>query len=421
MNKALIVNQFYVTNKQLRNLNLFGTGFLIYSAGYIISGTPNSNFIICQLLQSLSLFLIIPTTINLIRFEIENQQLKLLFVIYFIWSLLIIIRGFQFNYSSIKQMLFDPLFGIFSYFVPLIIFFPKKLDFYKKLFDVIIIFGILAFLYDIVFFKYLVSSDRGSILSRDIIENTSGLVVPCGFILFTHGYHSNKTKLIALGVIILALLFAIYKARRTYIFMCSSTLMVAYFLYLFSSKRKIIVIYLSLLTLLIGIFYVNRLYNVNKSIFGYLVERGDVDTRTGVELYFYDDMRTKDWIIGRGINGEYYCPGIEEDGVTSYRGVIETGFLQTVLKGGLISLGLFLFITIPAILKGLFDSKNTLSKAAALWILLGIIYSYPTIIQGFSLYYLIVWISIGICYSKSIRYLPESSVIGYFNDKTIKN
>lgn len=416
MNRVLIENQFFLTNKQLGNLNLFGVGFIIYTAGSVISGTPNPNFIICQFLQTVGLLLIVPSTMNLARFKIENQHLKLLFVIYFIWSLLIILRGIQFNFSSIKQMLFASGVGMFPYFVPLILLFPKKLELYKKLFVVIVIFGIFSFLYDIVFIKYLINSDRESLESLNTVENASGLITPCGFILFTYGYHSSKTKLIAIGVIILALLFAIYRARRGYIFKCSSILIVAYFLFLFSSKRKTVVIYLSFLVLLAGIFYVNRLYKVNDSIFSYLVERGDADTRTGVELYFYDDMKTKDWIIGRGINGKYYCPGIEEDGVTVYRPIIETGFLQTILKGGLISLGLFLFIAIPAIFKGLFDSKNLLSKAAAIWVLLGIIYSYPGIIQGFSLYYLMIWMSIGICYSKNIRNIPESTMKTYFQN-----
>lgn len=414
MNKILIENQFYITNKQLINLNLFGAGFILYTGGLIISGTPNPNFIICQLFQTLGLFLIIPATINLVQFEIENQQLKFLFVIYCIWLVSIVLRGFEFNYSSLKEMVFDAYFGILPYCVPLIMLFPKKLDFYKKLFDIIIIFGIFALLYDIVFFKYLANSDRESMVSKSTIENASALITPCGFILFTYGYHSSKTKLIALVVIILALLFAIYRARRGYVFKCSSILLIAYFLYLFSSKRKILVIYLSFLVLLAGIFYVNRLYKVDNSIFSYLVERGEEDTRTGVELFFYDDMKTKDWIIGRGINGKYYCPGVEEDGVTVYRGIIETGFLQTILKGGIISLGLFLFITIPAIFKGLFASKNLLSKAAGIWILLGLIYSYPGIIEGFSLYYLMIWISIGICYSKKIRNIPESMMRAYF-------
>ena len=73
-------------------------------------------------------------------------------------------------------------------------------------------------------------------------------------------------------------------------------------------------------------------------------------------------MQLKDWIVGRGINGDTYCPNVQGDAITNYRNVIETGYLQTILKGGVISLGLFLLIAIPAIIHGLFYSKICFQK-----------------------------------------------------------
>jgi hypothetical protein len=124
-------------------------------------------------------------------------------------------------------------------------------------------------------------------------------------------------------------------------------------------------------------------------------------------------MKTTDWIIGKGMLGEYYCPGIDSgDGTfTAYRGVIETGYLQMILKGGILSLLLYLLIIIPAIIKGVFYSKNILSKAAGIWVFLSLIDLYPATVTAFSMQYLLVWISIGICYSKEIRNMPESTVV----------
>ena len=144
------------------------------------------------------------------------------------------------------------------------------------------------------------------------------------------------------------------------------------------------------------------------------MERGKEDTRGGVEEYFYSDMKTQDWIIGRGIDGKYYCPDVRQEVITNYRGVIETGYLQTILKGGLISLGLFLLIAIPAIFKGLFHSKNLLSRGAAIWILYVLICSYPAVINTFTLRYLLVWIAIGICYSPKIRNEPDKDIRDFF-------
>jgi hypothetical protein len=143
----------------------------------------------------------------------------------------------------------------------------------------------------------------------------------------------------------------------------------------------------------------------------YLQQRGAEDTRGSVERYFYNDMERLDWIIGKGMAGLYYSPTMAEG---NYRGTVETDYLNMILKGGLIQVILLLMILIPAVYKGLFQSKNNLSKAAALLILIWLINTHPSTIQVFSLFYVLVWISVGICYSDTIRNLSEKGLVAYF-------
>ncbi len=190
-------------------------------------------------------------------------------------------------------------------------------------------------------------------------------------------------------------------------------------------KKKILILYFSLLAIIVGSLYAANLYHIRTNrIFSFIAERVREDTRTGVELYFYSDMKPIDWIKGRGVNGQYYCPNVDEDAVSNYRSVIETGYLQIILKGGLISLILLLLITIPAIFKGIFYSKNMLSKAAGIWIFLALISLYPATVDTFSMRYFLVWTSIGICYSKKIRDMPDNILREYFLEQkyfTIKS
>ena len=275
--------------------------------------------------------------------------------------------------------------------------------------------GISFLVCDVIFIKGLL--DRYNELTRDYIETFTILSVPCGFILLTYPYHTNKRKLIAGGIVVLSLLLAIYRARRGLSFICFSILMFSYYIYLINTKKKVLLIYLSILTVVIGVLYISDTYKVNKNgLFGFIVQRGETDTRTGVELYFYNDMKTKDWIIGRGINGEYFCPGIDFNQQTDYRALIETGYLQIILKGGIVSLALYLLISIPAIFLGFFHSKNILSKASAIWIFIAVMSLYPTTVDSFSLQYLVVWISIGICYSKKMRNLPDNIIKEIINN-----
>jgi hypothetical protein len=94
--------------------------------------------------------------------------------------------------------------------------------------------------------------------------------------------------------------------------------------------------------------------------------------------------------------------------------MIETNYLQIILKGGIISLGLLLLIIVPACIKGIFYSKNMLSKAAGIWILLWIFCLYPANVDTFTMNYLLVWMCVGICYTKKIRNMPDDFIKQYF-------
>jgi hypothetical protein len=183
---------------------------------------------------------------------------------------------------------------------------------------------------------------------------------------------------------------------------------------MYARKTKVINIVISVFLVLIVSYSGLKVYEKNrKDTFSLINERIGDRTRTQVEQYFIRDFKPKDWIIGRGMNGEYFCPGVNEgDGrISIYRSVIETGFLQIILNGGIISLTLLLLITIPAIIKGLFYSRNLLSKAAGIWIILFFLYAYPGMPAIFSLNYVLVWLSIGICYSQEIRNLSDIQII----------
>jgi hypothetical protein len=177
---------------------------------------------------------------------------------------------------------------------------------------------------------------------------------------------------------------------------------------------KIFLFALSLLLISTIYFFGTKIYSENqRGIFSYISDRlneGIDDTRAGVEEDLFQDMEFKDWVIGKGINGSYYSPGLDGEDFRDYRTGIETDYLAIILKGGLINLGLLLLIAIPAIFKGLFYSRNILSKAAAIWILLYLLDLYPTPVTDFTLNYLLVWISIGICYSNTIRNISENKM-----------
>ena len=283
--------------------------------------------------------------------------------------------------------------------------FPVNIIFIKKAWDVIISCGIIYVILGSFFIKSLIDRDITNKLGINIAESFSKILsLPLGFILLTHKYHLKRTNVIACLILLITLIIAVIKARRGLIFISSSMLVTSYFLYCYGSGKGIKLFFLSILILCILSIFGKEIIS-NSPIFSNAKNRFDEDTRTPVKDCFYSDMDKTSWIIGRGLYGEYFCPGIDEyeEGFVDYRKIIETEYLNLILKGGVIYLIIIAIILIPAIIKGLFYSRNLLTKGAALWIFLWIIYLYPANLSNFTLEYLILWMSVSICYSKTFR------------------
>lgn len=364
--------------------------------------------------------MIIPSSVLLMEFKIENSYLRVIFLLYVVWLITVVLRGISLDYDSVKQMLFNPIRGVLQYFVPFVILFRKSFTFYKRLFDAIYVMGLIYLIFSLLVIKQIISPSS-YYLSQGIVENFSQhLSFTSGFLLLTFIYHSKFRNLFSVFIVFLTFLFAVLRARRGLMFMSFSMLFFAFIVYQYVNKTKVINMVLSIFLVLSLSYLAMRVYQENrKDTFGLLTERIGDDTRSEVERYFYSDFKTKDWLIGRGMNGQYFCPGVEdgEGRLSVYRGVIETGFLQIILNGGIVSLLLFVLIAVPGMLKGIFTSNNLLSKAAGIWIVLFFLYAYPGGPAIFTLNYTLVWLSIGICYSEKIRRMSDGDILALLKSK----
>lgn len=393
--------------------NVFWTAFTIYCLAVAYTGTADPNYIIAQAAQLTSLAVMLPSLFFLIKFKIKNDYLRIVYLCYCLWLFVIVLMGSSewTNYDKLKLFLFDPVVGLI-YFAPMVMLIPLNANMLKKLFTVITVYGIAYLILDLLFIKYLIIPNRTDTLSQGVVEHFADICYSCGFILFTYFYHTKKRNLIAFTAMFASLLFATIQARRGLIFMFSLMFIISYLIFTFYSKHKAIILYFTIFLSILAAFYVIQSYKIKSSnLFGFVLDRGSEDTRTNVEIYFYDDFKLNDWIIGRGIFGSYFCPNIEENQETNNRELIETGYLHTILKGGIVSLGLFTLISVPAVFLGLFYSRNILSKASGIWIAMALLNSYPTIQNAFNLNYLLIWICIGICYNKEIRKMSEDKII----------
>lgn len=414
--RPITLEQQRLSRTQSSLLNIFWSGFILYTASFTFGTTNSVNQSLIDACQVLGILLFFPALLGLIKFRIANRYLLVVYILYCCWLLVVVLRGFPLDYVTIKKNLFDPNNSIFLYIVPLIILMPTGVDFYRKAFGAIILISICYLLYDFIFFRKLIQAQAGDESSRDVLDyfaKTLGL--PAGFLLISYVYHSKKVVALASATILITFLLTVICGRRGLMFISGVVLMFTFFIYTYENRRQLINVTISVFALaLVGLYAVGMFYDDDVKIFNYTKGRIDEDTRSSVEIFFYDDMEHRDWLVGRGMNGLVAAPfnQYEENtaGLPGYREGIETDYLKIILKGGILSLGLLLFIAVPAVLLGLFYSSNILSKAAALWIILWILSLYPTNVTNFTFNYLIVWMSIGICYSKSIRTMPEDQL-----------
>ncbi|MGG9964368.1 hypothetical protein [Ferruginibacter sp. SUN106] len=413
-----VSNEFVLSKKQQSSVNLFFAAFIINCLSYLtaVTNNPVLSPAACQGFQAIALAMIIFAWINLVKFKFDNKYLEVVFIIFIIYSVTIVIRDPNYTYDIAKKVMFDPGMGMMGYLTPLVMLFPRSIAVYKKAFKVVAIFGILFFVYIIVYFNIVHDSNWKSLIALSYIENFFGvLAFPSGFILLTFLYHPKKIKRLAFAVMFIGLYFLIFRARRGAMFLCLTSLAGAGMIYLVHTKRTVLVITLSVIFIFVGSVFVS---NVKlPSMFDFLMSRGDEDTRSIMEKYMKEDLTQNEWLFGKGINGKYYCPVIlDPNDLSMKRDIIETGYLQIILKGGLVHIILFCLIFLPAIFLGFFRSSNILSKAGALYILLAMVYTYPTIVTGFGLFYIWVWLSVGICYSKKIRNMSDEDITKYLSD-----
>jgi len=394
-------------------LDIFWLGIIIYMVSHALASTEQFNYVLSNIFQILGLGMMFSTGFYIFHSKLEDIYLKVVFFVYIAWLLTIVIRGIKFDYEFIKLLLFSPVRGVFPYLIPLFIFYPRKISYYLKLFDAVFILAVFYIFLDIIFVKQLVVPGN-NMISQGIIENFSQyLGIPAGFLLLTFIYHKRNKGLFYLFVISLTFILAVIRARRGLMFMSLTILLFSYLVYQIANKTKVAHTVVSFFALIIIAYSAVIIYDQNrKDTFSLITERFEQDTRSRVEEYFYQDLKPVDWVFGKGMQGEYFCPGVEEGigRVTIYRSVIETGYLQVILNSGLIGLVLLLLILIPAMIKGFFRSKNILAKSAAIWIFLFLLYMYPGSFVIFSVYYVLIWISVGICFSDRIRNLTDDDI-----------
>lgn len=391
-------------------------GFILHAIGGIFF---NSSKTICYTLCGFGLVIIFFNAFFQMQNIIPFKGFVLsLFILYLLWSILIIIRPF-FSTESFTLDGFSLIspFTWLSYITPLIVFLGFRHLSLRSIFKFSYIYGIIGIVLLILNYRGIFAVDQN--FDSDEYKEYIGVAgIPMeflslsSFMVLCYSFVPSRYKLIAFSTMFLSLFVALFTARRSMVFMSVIILVFTFYLYVITSKKSssFIKFFSAIPIFIIGFTIFNSYANTT---FSFFLSRLGENTRVGVVEYFYKSFQgeTLDWIIGRGINGTYDCPIFEN----SNRGMIETGYLHLILKGGIINLVLYFLLLAHSAYVGFFRTNNMLTKAMAFYLVAHIIYLVPWGLPSFNFEYTIVWICVFYCQSKEWRMYPDRVIIKHLN------
>lgn len=233
-------------------------------------------------------------------------------------------------------------------------------------------------------------------------------LAPAAIFIYLKKYSQKEEWFLLISIYVFSLVLAAYMGRRGgtasalfYIFM---------FWYVYSTKgnsmNKLKTFLIGLIVFLIAVVVFEHMKD---STFSYIIERGMEDNRSDRNEDLIADLSNgNDWLLGRGWLGVYY------DSVYGYRPYIETGFLQLILRGGLLLCIPYVLLLLFSFINGFFRSKNYLCKSLGAVALVQLFCLYPNGVPAFSMSFFLMWIGVLICNNPTLRRYDDMQIQEYF-------
>ena len=248
--------------------------------------------------------------------------------------------------------------------------------------------------------------------------------VGAAFLYITNRYHPMKHVVFSIVVLLAAFLVATLTGRRNLMLTFALYLMIGSLLMMVNGKiknmeTKFILVVMAVLTLIGSVaFYLGE----SKGAFSTITSRAKENTREEVFVAYVIDMaNVKDLSVGRGMLGKYYCPGIDGDTTedmadNEYRKDIECGYLQLILKGGVLLMILYVSLFVIGIRNGLWAS-NQLCKGAAYILGVQLIDMIAFGLHAFNTKTFMLWMLLALCLNRSFLQKTDEEIQNMFYKK----
>jgi len=244
------------------------------------------------------------------------------------------------------------------------------------------------------------------------------------FIILTFPLRSNWGKIGILVISIIVVVFSLTNRAEIIRFSISYLIVILYYLLLYKKISKkllylivFIILILPAVSLYLGIHgqSVFQMMSGDETI-GYSQLDPYADTRTFLYFEVFQDLRINDaFLFGKGLNAAYYSETFE----TFSRSVVEVGFLQLVLKTGIVGFVLYITVIVLSIIKALKKSSNLFIKTLGIMLSSYVLLLFIENIIAYNLLNVVIWLAIGMCNSEPLRKMSNKEIMNLFMNRKI--
>lgn len=259
---------------------------------------------------------------------------------------------------------------------------------------------------------YIIAGTFVSLLFVNYFELQVFILMPIFYIILTIPLRNSAGKIFVLSVtiMIIALSFT-NRAGILRIIISASILLAFYLMQSVRISRSLIkgFVFAILLIPVVAMYFGLKGDSIFQVILGedtqpYSQMNPYADTRTFLYYEVFQDLKiNKALLLGKGLNATYASEAFQTFG----RPMVEVGFLQILLKSGIVGVILYLAVIIRAIYLSLGKSTSIHLKSLGLLLSGYVIMLFIENVIAYNLLNVLVWIIVGMCYSPKFRALSD--------------
>lgn len=266
---------------------------------------------------------------------------------------------------------------------------------------------------------YILATSLISIFFLSYFEIQVFLLYPIFYIILTIPFRSAWGKIFVILISISIIIVSLTNRAGIMRIMISYCILAAYYLMLNIKINKKVLKFLVFCVLMIPM--VSLYLGINgESVFQLILGADNTnysqlnpyaDTRTFLYFEVFQDLLANNaFVFGKGIGSGYLSEAFE----TYDRSTVEVGFLQILLKTGIVGVSLYLSVIISAIYKALGRSKSMFMKSLGLLLASYVLLIFIENVVAYNLLNIVIWITVGICHSPILRDLSDAEVKNLF-------